>query len=69
MKRLFSVVLAKAGTQKVSACHHLLDSRLRGNDGTVPVVLAKAGTQRVLACHHLLDSRLRGNDGWAGAMR
>ncbi len=52
------VIPAQAGIQGGAACQHLLDSRLRGNDGVADfrlrgndgwvVVLAQAGTQGVL---------------------
>ncbi len=51
------VVPAQAGTQEVSAHHHLLDSRLRGNDGLVD--------SRLRGNDGLVDSRLRGNDAEA----
>ncbi len=54
-----TVVPAQAGTQERVACQHLLDSRLRGNDGSDSRLRGNDGR----------DSRLRGNDGSDGGLR
>ncbi len=48
------VVPAKAGTQEIVACQHLLDSRLRGNDGR---------DSRLRGDDGRADRRLRAHDG------